>query len=346
MTEPNNLRLFPYYLNSRRIALLAKTEFPPEAQVSLIQNSGERAQAMRDVSHAADHLLQSGLFPNLIELIAKKNMEDGDRVLGFIWDVFTFSGAAEAISRAEEGKSYKNAKFRATIQTGDAEYELLGEMHNDHFYSTTSISVLKGRKRMLIAGHFEFHGRKIEVFPYIIGEQVEATSKFPQTFSVSVRVHPQRIGAFERIARAPRPTKADLAAIASMPEALVKQNFADIIGEPYVSEDWGGEKSDLTTTRITIDGNPIPAAFIFKGPSVPGPLHPGNMGKRGDQLIRAFDEPVDLIVVQHCNKIENSVVRTAEALAYDPRRPRQYCIIDGADTAHIFKAYGKLSRSV
>ena len=53
------------------------------------------------------------------------------------------------------------------------------------------------------------------------------------------------------------------------------------------------------------------------------------MGKRGDQLVRAFDEPADLIVVQHCNKIENMVVRMTEAFAYDPRRPRQYCIIDG-----------------
>jgi len=104
----------------------------------------------------------------------------------------------------------------------------------------------------------------------------------------------------------------------------------------------GGEKSDLQTTRLTIEGEPTSAAFIFKGPSVPGPLHPGKMGKRGDQLIRAFDEPVDLIVVQHCNKIENTVVRMTEALAYDPRRPRQYCIIDGADSARILSAYGKL----
>jgi hypothetical protein len=67
------------------------------------------------------------------------------------------------------------------------------------------------------------------------------------------------------------------------------------------------------------------------------------MGKRGDQLIRAFEEPVDLIVVQHCNKIENTVVRITESLAYDPRRPRRYCIIDGADSAQILSAYGKLS---
>jgi len=62
------------------------------------------------------------------------------------------------------------------------------------------------------------------------------------------------------------------------------------------------------------------------------------MGKRGDQLIRAFEEPVDLIVVQHCNKIENTVVRITESLAYDPRRPRRYCIIDGADSICLRQA--------
>jgi hypothetical protein len=66
---------------------------------------------------------------------------------------------------------------------------------------------------------------------------------------------------------------------------------------------------------------------------------------RGDRLIRAFEEPADLIVVQHCNRIENTVVRTTEGLAYDPRRPRRYCIINGNDTAQILKTYGRLQTS-
>jgi hypothetical protein len=66
------------------------------------------------------------------------------------------------------------------------------------------------------------------------------------------------------------------------------------------------------------------------------------MGKRGDQLVRAFGEPADLIVIQHCNKIANTVVKLAEALAIDPRNPKRFCILDGADTARLLKAYGKL----
>jgi hypothetical protein len=41
-------------------------------------------------------------------------------------------------------------------------------------------------------------------------------------------------------------------------------------------------------------------------------MHPADMGKRGDQLVRVFDEPVEPVVIQHCSKIANSVVRITE----------------------------------
>jgi hypothetical protein len=341
MAPFEGLRLFPYYLNSRRLGLMADVDFAIEAQNPLVENSGERVRAMRDVAATAQDLLRYGWFPNLTEVVATRQVE-GERILGFVWGVFTFSGAADAISRAQEGKPLKSAVLKGTIPLAAAEYTVTGEMSNDHFFSTTSIEVLKGRKRMLVAGHFEFHGDKVEVFPYIIGEEIEGAS-LPMPIATSIRVYPQQIDQFVRVKESPQPTAADLKAILSMPEATVKQAFADIIGEPYVGKDWGGEKSDLQTARLTIDNEPTSAAFILKGPSVSGPLHPGNMGKRGDQLIRAFEEPVELIVVQHCNKIENTIVRMTESLAYDPRRPRRYCIIDGAETAQILSTYGKLN---
>ena len=73
---------------------------------------------------------------------------------------------------------------------------------------------------------------------------------------------------------------------------------------------------------------------------MPGELHPNNLGKRG--VVRLFDEPADTLVVQHCNKIANTIVRQAEAFAANTARPRRYCIMDGADTYRILKAYGKL----
>lgn len=157
----------------------------------------------------------------------------------------------------------------------------------------------------------------------------------------TARIYPSQLKAFERIAQTKPPTKAQLKKLLNVPEVEVKNRFAAIIGEPFVPKDWGGEKSDLYTSRLTLDEKPISAAFIFKGPAVSGALHPANMGKRGDQLVRAFEEPADLIVIQHHNQIASTVIRQAEALAADHSRPRLYCIIDGAETYRILKTYRK-----
>ena len=154
-----------------------------------------------------------------------------------------------------------------------------------------------------------------------------------------LRVFPEQIGAFARIAGMARGSHAEVERLATVPEEDVKLAFATIIGEPFVPKDWGGEKSDLQTNHLTVDDIPYAAVFVFKGPGLKGELHPNRLGKRGDQLIRAFDEPVDLIVLQHHSKIANSVVRQAQSLASNPNRPRRYCIVDGADTVRILKAY-------
>jgi hypothetical protein len=299
---------------------------------------------MHGVCAVAESLLRSGPFQNLTQVVATQDVE-GQRILSFVWASFTFSGAGGAVNSERDCKPHQNAKLKATLSLGAADYHLFGEMHNEHYFSMSSLSTLTNKRHMLVAGIFQFQEKDVEVFPYIIGEVAQETTKARRYLANFIRVYPQSIDAFSRITGRPRPTPADLAAVGSMPEADIKRAFSDIIGEPFVAKDWGGEKSDLVTSHLKIGGEPTSAAFIFKGPSVPGPLHPANMGKRGDQLIRAFDEPVDLIVVQHCNKIETSVVRNAEGLAYDARRPRRYCIIDGSDKALILKTYSKLSSS-
>jgi hypothetical protein len=297
---------------------------------------------MSDTSSLAERLLRFGKLPNLTEIVGARDVND-EKVLGFVWGVFSFRGLSTAVRREQEGKPYAHATFSGKIPMGGDEYKLSGIMFNDHVYSVSSPVVLTGRRRMLIAGQFEFKGKDVKVFPYIIGEVTSDLGGFlPMSWSSSIRVYPSGIDSFEKVRELPAPGKAHLEAVLRMSEDDVKRAFAEIIGEPFVPKDWGGERSDLITSRLVIDKQPTSAAFIFKGPSVSGTMHPSNMGKRGDQLIRAFDEPVDMVVVQHCSAIANSVVRTAEALAYDLRRPRRYCIIDGADTAQILRAYDKL----
>jgi hypothetical protein len=53
----------------------------------------------------------------------------------------------------------------------------------------------------------------------------------------------------------------------TVPEAVVKDSIAALVGRPTVPKDWGGEQSDLCTTRLGIAGRSPTAAFVLKGPA-------------------------------------------------------------------------------
>jgi len=339
MSDADRLKLSPYYLNTRRLSELTNAPIPVVAQTSLVHNSGERASAMRQASAVANAMLQSGNLPNLASAFASEGADEQVHV-ATLWDVFIFSGATEALRREENGRPAMPATMRGTVELGGGRYPLTGTLSNDHMYSQSTPTMLSGKRRMFVAGRFEVSNGMLKVEPYIIGDLVREISGLKLNWTMGVRVHPETIDSFSKMAGAPAATKGELEQLLATPEDDVKHAVATIIGEAYVPKDWGGEKSDLQTAQLRLDGAPISAAFIFKGPSIKGEMHPANMGKRGDQLVRAFDEPADLIVVQHCNKIANSVVRMAEALAANLARPRRYCILDGNDTVRLLKAYG------
>jgi len=113
-----------------------------------------------------------------------------------------------------------------------------------------------------------------------------------------------------------------------------------LIGEPYVPKDWGGERSDLYSSRLFARGRQMSSAWLFKGPGYPHPMTVRALGKPGDQVGRLFSEPAELLVLQHCHEIKPSVINMMDAYAHDFRNPRKYMIIDGSDTARILKAQG------
>ena len=130
----------------------------------------------------------------------------------------------------------------------------------------------------------------------------------------------------------------ELRTLFQMPETDVKVAFATILGISSVPADWGGENSDLVAD-FTLHGSRARAAFAFKGPGgkpKPWMLHPGGMGKNGDQAIRLFSEYADVMVVQHCSDIASSVRHLMEALA--TKHKRRFMIIDGSDTVRILSA--------
>ena len=129
----------------------------------------------------------------------------------------------------------------------------------------------------------------------------------------------------------------------SMSEEEFKRGVQSIVDEPGAFKDWGGEKSDLYTTRITVGGRRRAAAFAFKGPGLKTKLVPGKMGKNGDQAQRLFEEPAEVFLVQHWREIDPSVVTLISGLAIARsavlQKPIWYGIIDGRDSERLRFAY-------
>jgi hypothetical protein len=132
--------------------------------------------------------------------------------------------------------------------------------------------------------------------------------------------------------------------LSQISEKMFKLGVQKIIGEQGRFTDWGGESSDLLTTRIILHGKRTPTAFAFKGPGKKGKLTPAKMGKNGDQIQRLFKTPADLYILQYWGQIEESVTEQMIAFAkiksIAEDKLISFCIIDGTDTKRIISAYG------
>jgi DNA-binding transcriptional ArsR family regulator len=128
-----------------------------------------------------------------------------------------------------------------------------------------------------------------------------------------------------------------------MSEDEFKNGVARILGERGRFKDWGGENSDLYSTRVKIKGRRLAAAFAFKGPGLRSKLVPGKMGKNGDQAQRMFRQDADIFLVQHWREIDDSVLELMRALAVSRSQTTgqkvYYGIIDGQDSDRLRRAY-------
>lgn len=124
-------------------------------------------------------------------------------------------------------------------------------------------------------------------------------------------------------------------------EEDVKNYLREIIGEPFVQKDWPGERNDLFTNHVLVNDRRVDAAFMLKGPGVSGNMFMSDAGKRGTQVQRLFESPADLYVVQFNGKIEDRTIQHVKEQA-EVTSAAMYCIIDGADTARLLTAYGKI----
>lgn len=132
-------------------------------------------------------------------------------------------------------------------------------------------------------------------------------------------------------------------------ETEFKLGMQSILDDSGEFKDWGGEISDLYTTRLTLAGKRRTTAIALKGPARKGKLTPAGMGKQGDQIQRLFQAPADVFLVQYCRQIEQSVVKEMEAHAVARSlylgKPVWYGIIDGQDSNRLTIAYPSAFKS-
>ena len=130
----------------------------------------------------------------------------------------------------------------------------------------------------------------------------------------------------------------------SVAEKTIKQAFVKIIGESGSFKDWGGEKSDLYTTRVRFAGKRVATAIAFKGKATSGKLVPAKMGKNGDQINRLFEEPAELFLIVYGGQIDPSIISQMQAFAIGKAmigRKIHYGVVDGTDLGRLVAAYPK-----
>jgi hypothetical protein len=162
----------------------------------------------------------------------------------------------------------------------------------------------------------------------------------------AVRINIDEIHSFREV-RKVSPHDVDKLVPLAIPESSIKQSFAQILGEPFVPKDWGGETADLFTSYVVYQNKRLMTGFLLKGPAVKGTLTIRKLGKNGDQVVRLTSNSLDLYVVQFVGPIAQTVVNHLDAHVYQAaqtaKRDRYYCIMDGTDTARLLKAYRKLA---
>jgi hypothetical protein len=184
----------------------------------------------------------------------------------------------------------------------------------------------------------------VDVVPYAIATVIEprnAPTSISKYLRSSMEVPPSLIDVFHSIKDLRYPDAEELDLLRDIPEEDVKQAFADIFEERHVPKDWGGERSDLFTTRVRVRGDQLATAVAFKGPGHFRPLTLAGLGKNGDQIDRLFTEPADLLILQHCHRIEPAVRGTMRAYANQMGNLRLFSLIDGFDTLRILRANSK-----
>lgn len=250
-----------------------------------------------------------------------------------------FKGVGGAPSKAGG-----RASFSGKLDVDEA-VAVTGDFNIERVTSPTAAGMLSGRRRQFLLAYVQdVAAHRIVLRPIFIGQRMTLSSAgYQLDLRDAAHVWPGSVDQFAGVDFSSRLNVKDLQALKSVPEEDVKKSFADLIGEPTVPRDWGGEQFDLWTDRISVEGERLRAAIAFRGPAIFRPMTIADLGKNGDQIDRLAGTGADLLVVQHCHSITAPVVNMLRTYATQPHRVRRYMTIDGYNTIRILRHFGYIA---
>lgn len=334
-----------WYASLDKIAQLAGLAWLPTQPVSQISVADlERVAVVAAAKDAVLRVLRERGIRSLEEQVIRGTLGEGA----------LFTCHRDYYGKGLQGLQYNDPDITnapmAEVYTKlkDLPYSMLRvSYHPSNIYSVSGWSALGGHQRLFVAGYVErIDGDVIHARPYIIGQLIgagEGEDGLSWVLQSYGRVYPESIDEFSRIAEVDNvPSRKQTEILKEFPERRIKEIVGELIGVDDPPRDWGGERSDLLGD-VHIDGRRLTAAFVLKGPAQFRRMTLATLGKNGDQIYRAFTEPAELIVLQHCHDVDSSVVATLKAFANQAGEQRLFCVMDGRDTWRLLKAYSYLS---
>lgn len=335
-------QLDPFYLNARRVIALvgpATLESVPRRMPVYPDEKSTRLAELATFARALKKHLDENAssVPSFEVLLAQDKIE-----VGQLFTTFRDFACSNVSVLRPKGPARVHCRFDDIPSPGRQVRLVLG-LHRDHLAPGSPGEWLTGNVSDLhvVAVVHAVREAEVEAIPLFIGRRQTGGGEWGMA-ARGCELNVGEIDSFAAVRDVQRGTgKAALETLRGIPEVEVKRAFAQIIGEPDVPNDWAGERSDLYTNRILLDGRATTAGFVFKGPGAFRKMTLADLGKNGDQLLRLATEPADLLVVQHCHEIHACVRQLLRALCNQVGSRQRFCVIDGYDTLRVLAAYRK-----
>ncbi len=330
-----------FYLNHRRLSQLLGADTYAGALGRRFTNLPQSIAVSAELAAGAEILREWLCTTNDVKSIEEVILRRSASV-GMLFTAHRdFYGRGIKGPREGENRPLLHTTYRGLQDENDIKLKV--RLHHSHLAPGSPADYLSGHVgSIFVLGSIQsVSPSTIEAAPIFIGRRVDRRSgiTFPITWTAS-EITIDQIDSFSKV-REEQPATS-FASMRDISEEDVKNAIRSITGEPFEQKDWGGETSDLFTTRLVVEAQRIATAFVFKGPARWGTMTLAHLGKNGDQICRLASEPADLLVVQHCCQVHNGVRLMLRAFCNQVgANRRRFCIIDGCDSVRLLRAYGK-----